>query len=69
MELVTQGPVVVERLDRAGCGRARVFGDGFTPIGTVAADRDRTLDLPVTAAGPWRVHVGAAGPIRVCAAG
>ena len=69
MELVTQGPVVVSASTAPVAVAARVFGDGFTPIGTVAAERDRTLDLPVTAAGPWRVHVGAAGPIRVCTAG
>jgi hypothetical protein len=69
MELVTRGPVVVSASTAPVAVAARVFGDGFTPVGTVAADRDRTLDLPVTAAGPWRVHVGGAGPIRVCAAG
>jgi hypothetical protein len=66
LEVQTRGPVTVEAASAPVAVGARVFGDAFTPIGSVAAASARTLHLPATAAGPWRVQLGSAGAIRVC---
>ncbi len=69
LELRTRGPVVVDASTAPVTVGARVVGDAFVPIGTIAPGTRRTVDLPATAAGPWRVHLGSTGPIRVCTAG
>jgi hypothetical protein len=66
VEVQTRGPVTVEAATAPVTVGARVFADGFTPIGTVAPESDRAVHLPATDAGPWHVQLGSAGAIRVC---
>ena len=66
VEVQTRGPVTVEAATAPVTVGARVFADGFTPLGTVAPGSERLVHLPATAAGPWRVQLGSDGAIRVC---
>jgi hypothetical protein len=68
-ELESRGPVVISAGAAPVRVSARALGDAFVPLGTIAPNADRTLDLVPTAAGPWHVRVESSGPIRVCPAG
>ncbi len=69
VEVESRGPVVISAGVAPARVSARALGDAFVPLGTVAPNADRTLDLVPTAAGPWHVQVESSGPIRVCPAG
>jgi hypothetical protein len=66
LELQTNGPVVVEASTAPVTVGARVIGDAFVPLGTVEPGSDRTVDLPATAAGPWRLQLASTSAFRAC---
>ncbi len=66
LELRTRGPVVVEASTEPVAVGARVLGDSFVPLGTVAPGSERAVDLPATAAGPWHLQLASTGAFRAC---
>jgi hypothetical protein len=68
-DVPSRGPLVISTGAAPARVAARVLGDDFAPMGSVAENTDQKLSLVPISAGPWHVRVDSSAPVRVCRAG